>query len=53
MRFKTGDILELQYDSFYKLLEIKNEKGSILSLKVEDKDNDPLFICARMTFSGD
>lgn len=53
MKFKTGDILELQYDSYYKLLEIKNEHGNILSLKIEEKDNDPLFICARMTFLGD
>lgn len=24
MKFKTGDLLELQYDSYYELLEIKN-----------------------------
>lgn len=24
MKFKTGDLLELQYDSYYQLLEIKN-----------------------------
>ena len=37
----------------YRQLEIRNEEGVIVSMSIEKREVDPLYVCVRMNFQGD
>lgn len=51
----TGDVLDIKYDPYYKLLTIRKENGRKISMKVDDKclDSDKLYACVRLTYASD
>lgn len=38
--FTEGDVLNLKYDPYYKLLTIKKENGRKISMKIKESVND-------------
>ncbi len=53
--FMTGDVLDMKYDPYYKLLTIRKDNGRKISMKVDDKflDSDKLYACVRLTYASD